>query len=139
MEGRIDRNYYEYWKNRAILAPHRATATAVNNEVAELFPNVRICTAVEKVSDPDAAGCDPGTGFGPEHLKDLCPGGMVSQPHNNKRDKDRAQEREKRNLEKRERKRQRGKRQTDRQTDRQTEREREETKRQTKENTAPKD
>jgi hypothetical protein len=79
LEGKLSPEYFQWWRSRAILAPHRVTVGAVNEVMAEKFPGLRVAEAEDTIDDADEEGCDPGSGYSPDQLSSRTPSGCP--PH----------------------------------------------------------
>ena len=79
LEGQLSNDYFQWWRSRAILAPHRVTVGAVNEVMAQKFPGRRVAMAEDTIDDADEEGCDPGSGFSPDQLSTRTPSGCP--PH----------------------------------------------------------
>jgi ATP-dependent DNA helicase PIF1 len=77
--SRIGRAYYDWWTQRAVLAPHRKTVAAINDEVVKLFAGRMTCLSEDVVNDADDSGRHHGTGVGPDTLALNWPPGAA--PH----------------------------------------------------------
>ena len=75
----IGRAYYDWWTQRAVLAPHRKTVAAINDEVVKLFARRMTCLSEDVVNDADDSGRHHGTGVGPDTLALNWPPGAA--PH----------------------------------------------------------
>ena len=79
LEGCLSAEYFQWWRSRAILAPHRVTVRAVNDVMALKFPGLRTAMAEDTIDDADEEGCDPGSGYSPDQLASRTPSGCP--PH----------------------------------------------------------
>ena len=79
LEGCLSAEYFQWWRSRAILAPHHVTVRAVNDVMALKFPGLRTAMAEDTIDDADEEGCDPGSGYSPDQLASRTPSGCP--PH----------------------------------------------------------